>query len=135
MPIEAVEHVLLRTDRGVFLASVDSAGVVVCPRALSSETLLAVREAVEQGGIYIVAFASHPGQICALDLRHENGERVQRQISRQAATAEIGMDLLDLCSDIADTLARQRFAAWKQHEEEQIAALRAVLTTSTPGEA
>lgn len=132
---DAVDHLLLRTEQGLFFASIDAEGVVVCPHPIAVESLAGLHAAIHGGGLYIVAFAVHPGYVGAIRVYYEDGERVQRSVTRQTALEEIGEARLDLCADLANKIARHRFAAWKQHAEEQVAALRAVLTTATPGEA
>lgn len=135
MTTDPIDHLLLRTSAGILLASVDAVGVVVFATPLPSERLLEVREAVKHGGIYLVAFNAHPGHICALEIRDENGERVQRQMARLEVLAAIGAEMVALCGDIAASIAERHFTSWQDYEAQRIAALRALTVNVAPGEA
>jgi len=134
-------HALLDTPHGFILATSDERGVLVLARPLPPELrddLDGLRRFVNEGGIYIVAFAEMPGTMHALRVPLGwSGESItpEHVIPRGVADAACGEGLVDVCVHIAAAFAEKAFASWRDEKDNRDAALRAVLTSLPVGEA
>lgn len=134
-------HAILDTPYGFILATSDDRGVLVLARPLRPELrddVDGIRAFVQEGGIYVVAFAEMPGLLHALNVPNGwNGEHISREhvITRDVANAAVGEGLVEVCCHVAAAFAEKAFLGWRDEREAREAALKAVLTRLPVGEA
>ena len=132
MTPDPIDHLLLQTDGGIFLVSIDATGVVIYTEPMPSTSLPQIRDTVRDGGIFVAAFAAMPNRLFAIEFR---AGAQGRTMARQEAIAAVGEARLSLCGDLAGAIAELHFASWREDEQRRVDACAALTLSAVPGEA